>query len=327
MEEVAMTANARAQRDPAKWTLADLSILVLGSALAFSLPWLHDPSAQITLVSGPAERRFMWAETAVEVLQKTALALVPLALWRRARRGGVLSASEFLLVVCVAPLLASQVEQWEWVRKSYYLQVRRLPDGSHYESVTPGAPFWYVHAAAGALYAASVLLLLFQRKRMADWVCSSLLIVAYVAAIPWVFDALGEHLERLLDRIPGEGTFVEYALAVALELPLGLAPAVIGAAALRDFARRRPAALLEWLGLGIALSTLVLRLAAVAYLNLRNRTPPVDMTGIALEIGLLVTIAALAPLVVWRLGPAWSRWLSGKSRREPGRVARGAALP
>ena len=70
-------------------TLSDQFVLVLGIALALSLPW----ASTWRFTREPAMPHIpLWrwdGEFLEEVFEKTCLALIPLTLWRRARLGGV----------------------------------------------------------------------------------------------------------------------------------------------------------------------------------------------------------------------------------------------
>jgi hypothetical protein len=68
--------KARERREPIWMTLADLMALVLGSALAISLPQMHLPTDRITIGNVPMGGWVAWAFVIGEIAMKVGLALI-----------------------------------------------------------------------------------------------------------------------------------------------------------------------------------------------------------------------------------------------------------
>jgi hypothetical protein len=86
---------------PWTFTLSDLVVLVLGTGIALAiLPWKFDSMWTPVWWAPVWWNVLACAERALRI---TSLALVPLAVWQRARLGGVCRPAELLLVVCAAP--------------------------------------------------------------------------------------------------------------------------------------------------------------------------------------------------------------------------------
>lgn len=95
-------------------TLADCAALVLGSALAMSLPKLG-----------------AWGDllpTIRELCSKAGMALLPLVL-RCARLGRDIRPAELLLAVVAGPVLVRAVDATSWVLSSYMDPVPGMPGG------------------------------------------------------------------------------------------------------------------------------------------------------------------------------------------------------
>lgn len=309
MDGIAITTARRPRRDWAAWSLADLIILVAGCAVTMSLPWMQNPWVQVKVwVGQPAPAWYLPLLITNEVLTKSALALLPLALWKRAQLGGVIRPGEFLLAVVTAPLLATLVGRLDWVRNSSYQA--ELPDnlGSYWIA---GGPFWYIHLAAVAVFAASMLALIFKHKQMPAWTRSTLLISAYLGAVPWIMEGLGELLEAhvfpaLIPLVPITSILT---LGFTASIALELTPVVIAMAALLDRLRGRTASPLEWIGSAIGLAALTLNEFMSAHLILFNRTSAIEGGDVAQHVGMPLLTWVLGLVVAWRLGPPLGRWL------------------
>src|ERR1700730_7432226 len=110
---VVSRGSSTAKGTPTKLTTSDLMVLVLGVALALSLRWYNRWQERPQPVMMPRWRVIcLFFEEAVG---KASLALIPLALWRRARLGGVCRPAELLLAVCAAWMILDQVDRLPWV--------------------------------------------------------------------------------------------------------------------------------------------------------------------------------------------------------------------
>ena len=96
-------------------TLADCTVLVLGSAIAMSLPRIGAWGVNLWTCEG--------------VCGKAGLALLPLILFRCARLGRDIRPAELLLAVLAAPVLVEAVDWSHWVMSSYMDPIPEIPGG------------------------------------------------------------------------------------------------------------------------------------------------------------------------------------------------------
>jgi hypothetical protein len=200
--------EAREPSEPISITLAELSALVLGSALAFSLPQMHLLTDQITIGNIPMPEWVAWLFVIGEVAMKVGLAFTPVILARRARYGGLPRPAEWLSILVALALLHEVVQRSGWIKalaRWYIVDLRsrlgyavpfpvhetfpggRITVADGYD----GLPAGFTAGDAYRLWGwfATVLLLGvsaalgFGRKRMPGWAKTGLL---SVAALTWL---------------------------------------------------------------------------------------------------------------------------------------------
>ena len=283
------------------WTLtvSDLVVLVFGVALALSiLPRDLDGdelppalSPRWLIVLGSVER----------VIRTTSLALIPLALWRRSRLGGVCRPAELLLVVCAAPGIVARVDAWLWSEADWNLT-----------EVGYGIPYWLWRGAAWSLCIAAMLGLILARRRLSDAARSALLMLAVATSFPWLLDP--ESINTLPIHYSRAGYAEDTARVITCTVTF-LVPSVILVAAIRDMILRQTRArVLEWVGLILAVCNLAVALPFHLWGAFMLSSPPLhDIHLHIIYFGGPVLAGTLGSILVWTYAPRCDRWL------EPGR--------
>ena len=119
--------EARERREPVSVTLADLSMLVLGSALVTSLPQMHRPADRIAIANIPMPGWIAWLFVLAEVAMRVGLALAPVIVTRRARYGGLPRPADWLSILVGLQLLYDEIRGSGWMRglaRWYLVDVR-----------------------------------------------------------------------------------------------------------------------------------------------------------------------------------------------------------
>jgi len=302
------SVTVRPQRNPAAWTIADICVLVLGCGLALSLPWLNSPTAEITLQSGLVPRWFSWAGAALEALQKLALAVLPLTVWRRSRLGAAIRPAELLLVIVVCGLASIQVAFTDWIWDGRHEEP--MPGQPGASRTAPGSHWWLLYSTASCVSLAAAWSLIFGRRRLPSWLVSMLLIVGVLGFQPWLPDLLNELgfvVQKLVPSLAGP------TMVLIVELACGFLAStisvIVAAAAVRDGLERGWRwSLLEWTGLAFAAIACLLYLLVSGFvLFIGSR---IDRTlAVWLVLGTWIAPAVAGALIGWTLGPRWSRWL------------------
>ena len=287
--------SASGPAGPKPAAVSDLLVLVFGVALALSLRWHVDPSNRL-----PWEPRWRvvgsWVEEAIE---KTSLALIPLALWRRARLGGVCRPAELLLAVCAFPYI---VEDLNWAL--WHAEGKR----EIYCAGDFGESFWRVRGVALSIALAAALGLFLGRRSLGDPAKSALRMLAVASTFPWLLDPL-RNIECVLVEANRLGDFGETAVAVASGTLEFLLPATLGAAAVGDVVRRRSqVGAIGWAGLTLASGELIVSLPVNLWGTFMPSIPPLgDFRLHVMYFGGPVVATVLGVVLVATLGPAWSR--------------------
>ena len=300
-----------------RWTLAvsDLLVLVFGVALALSiLPWPLDGE----WLPGPVPYWWNVLGAVERAIRMMSLALIPFALWRRSRLGGVCRPAELLLVVCAAPGVVERVDWWVLAEADW-----NLDDGY-------GVPFWLCRAAAWSLCLAAVLGLTVFRRKLSDTVRSTLLMPAVATSSPWFLEP--EFLNTLPVHYHRAGYGEEMACVIAGTVRF-LVPSVIGAAAIRDLiVRRSGTRVIEWVGLILAVCSLAVAPPVHLWGAFMLSSPPLhDVRLHIIYFGGPVLAGILGSILVWVWGAgtagldrdasAWGRFLGLTAPVE--RTARG----
>jgi hypothetical protein len=264
--------------------VSDLVVLVFGIAVAlWVLPWDLDGGEW----SPPLYPRWWIVLGSVErAIRMTSLALIPPALWRRARLGGVCRPAELLLAVCAAPGVVVEVDQWVWSEADW-----NLDDGY-------GAAYWLCRAAVWSLCVAAMFGLTFARRRLSDGARSALLMLAVATSFAWLPDP--EFLNTLPAYYSRAGFAEDTACVIAGAIKY-LVPSVIGAAAIRDrILRRTRARTMEWVGLILAVCNLAVAPPFHLWGAFLVSSPPLrDLHLYIIYFGGPVLAATLGSILVW----------------------------
>jgi hypothetical protein len=271
--------------------------LVVGVALALSiLPWDLDGEPWAL---GP--RWWIVLASVEKAIRTTSLALIPLALWRRARLGGVCRPAELLLVVCAAPGIVDRVDTWLWSEADWNLT-----------EVGYGVAYWLWRGAAWSLCIAAMLGLTLARRKLPDAARSALLMLAVATSFPWLLDP--ESLNTLPSHYYRAGYAEDTARVITATVTF-LVPAVILAAAIRDMILRQSRdCVLEWAGLILAICNVAVALPVHLWGAFLLSSPPWhDLRLHIIYFGGPVLAGTLGSILVWTYAPRCDRWL------EPGR--------
>jgi hypothetical protein len=294
------TKVATAKVGATSMTTADLAVLILGVALALSLRWYNRWEQQPQPVMQPRWRIIgLFFEEAVG---KASLALIPLALWRRARVGEVCRPAELLLAVCAAWMLLDQVDSCPWVFWAWV-------DHDTWDDL--GRPYWLCHGAAGTLSLAAVLALILLRRKLDNSARSVLLMVAVAGSFPWFVQPIDRITYQLIKRYGVEDKLAEVIILVAVGALKYLVPGVVGVAALRDVRRRRSeTSLLEGVAVVLALINLSLSLTVWFYTYFMNGFPPLRAVRLyVIYFGPVLASGLIGGGIASAVGPRLCRWL------------------
>ena len=102
------------RREPIWLTVADLSMLVIGVALAIYLREMHFPSDRIKIGNISMPGWVPWLFVIEEVAMKTGLALAFVIMARRARYGGLPKPGDWLAIAVGLTLLLEAMKRTQW---------------------------------------------------------------------------------------------------------------------------------------------------------------------------------------------------------------------
>ncbi len=235
-------------------TLAELSTLVVGCALAFSLPRLYPPSLTISFNNVPAPRWIVDLYFASEFVMKIDLAMVPVILARCARYGGLCRPAECLVLLCSLSLSNRHLEVIHRMRQFSH---RVVLFRSNSVIFVPGSGLWRWKLGAQLAFPAAVITFISLRKKLPGWAATVLL---SVAALAWLggasdlFDRGASWMAEQLTARLGPSDYVWTARDALASLPTCLLFGVPGIAALFEHRRRaRPGwTWVEWVGASTA---------------------------------------------------------------------------
>jgi hypothetical protein len=158
-----------ARPGPRSMTIADSMVLVIGVAVALALPWYNG------WVQTP--QPVMWPRWMIilyffeEAVGKASLALIPLMLYRRARFGGISRPGELLLVACASRVIADEVARVSDLELSV-------------DGILAGESYWASLRVAAVAFILAVTALILFRRRLSDFVITSLLVIAVAGSYP-----------------------------------------------------------------------------------------------------------------------------------------------
>ena len=317
-------------------TLADLSALVLGCALAVWLPQMHFPHDQITIYNIPMPEWVAWLFVITEVLMKVGLALIPVILARRVRYGGLPTAADWLPILVALPMLDEVVRRLEWSKRLArwyqidfqqslgnpvtFLPGRHGRGGITIGSVTsvgyngfpasfrPGDQYRLWGWLATGLFVVILAALAFGWKSIPGWTKTGLLALAaftWLAGVhylltPGLVCALMEMLEHL--KLPSS-ICVRLALAVA-NTPQGLLFGVPIVAILTELRTGRIDKWIwtGWIGSSAGVMTLLTSQVIHVYADFANPNDPIAPALLTAEALRLVVIGLASWFVVKLFG-------------------------
>jgi hypothetical protein len=330
---------AMERREPISITLADLLALVVGAALAVSLPQLHWPSDRITISNVSMPSWVAWLFVIAEAAMKVGLALVPVILARRARYGGLPKPADWLTILVALILLHEVVQRWEWQNRlarwclvDLRIRLGYLPHAAYDQSIggMQGDRPMYVYAGApvdftpgdeyllwgwlAALLSLPLSLVLFFRWKTLPGGAKTALLLTVAFTGPVALNSLGSPgLIRGFEIIAARAKFssetaVQLALCVA-RAPEALLLCVPVVAILVEL-RRRETTRWVWTKL-IGATAAVLAISAWMviywYADLVNGRDPLASTRIIVNSLGLVVVALVSWLIVDHAGWAGTR--------------------
>ena len=247
-------------------------MLVVGFALAFSLPRLYHLADRISIGSLPMPGWVVCLFVIREAAMKGGLALAPVIVARRARYGGLPRPSDWLAILIVLPLLHEVIQRSDWMKRFarwYLVDVRPslgYPVPSLLHASHPGAailfgdvgyfgyegfPIDFTPGEEGRLlgwFMTILLLMIFTAlglgwKRIPGWAKTGLLWLAALTWLAGVTSLLSVGLGRASQAIAGwiglpSSIIFQIALGLGC-LPEGLLFGVPVVAALFDVRRGR----------------------------------------------------------------------------------------
>ncbi len=340
MDDTCAIRGPTERREPTSVTLADLSSLVIGVALALSLPQLHHPTDQISIYgTGWVNPMPGWVACLFvigEVAMKAGLALTPVIVARRVRYGGLPRPADWLAILVGLALLREVVREFEWMKRfaKWYLvdfwsslgypvvlspqefPGRGLMVGDAIYYGYDGFPAGFTPGDEDQLWGwfATVLLLGittalgFGWRKIPGWARTGLLSVAAFTWLAGVTYLLTPGLVRASESLSEwlmlpSSMVVQIALGVAA-LPEGLLLGVPIIAVLLDLRRGAASswAWTGWVGAAAALVALSTGMFSDWYADVINRADPVTATRLTVQALRLVTVGLLSWVIVKRVG-------------------------
>ncbi len=331
--------NARKRPEPRSMTLADLSALVLGCALAVWLPQMHFPHDQITIYNILMPKWVAWLFVITEVLMKVGVALIPVILARRVRYGGLPTAADWLSIVVALPILDEVVRRLEWSKRLarwYVVDFQRslgnsvaFPPGRRHingrggitigdvtyvgydgfpAGFRPGDQYRLWGWLATGLLVLILALLTFGWKRIPGWAKTGLLALAAFTSLAGVTYLVTPGLVRastaMLEHLTLPSSIsVQLAIGVA-NTPTGLLFAVPIVAKLADLKTGRTDKWVwtGWIGSSAAMITLLTSQVIYLYADSANRADPTSWARSSAEALRLVVISVASWLIIKRIG-------------------------
>ncbi len=302
--------TSKEKRRPESLAVVDLMALVLGVALAASIPW--DSGWGYTLFSYDARINLFSGVLYVVALglERSCLALVPVLLVRRARLGCFIGPSAFLVASCGLPSAA-----W-WIDR--FLCTPGPPNTNIWPNLKYEIPVRLFALALAALLGITGV----AGRRLVGWASSTLLMLGWLSLYVG-FDISGNSLQDWLfpDRYSGNpetwdkvpvlvyNCYHSVLLGSLYLLPLGV---TIRQLVLRKTTR---ANWMTWSCAILGVSTLLCGLTW-QLMNDFDTTVFVYLRAmwIGKGIGSVIAILSSALLVSW-LGPTWDRMFGGDDDR------------
>lgn len=303
-----MSETTAYRPEPRGCTLADLIALTLGAAIAASLYWYSGATELTTIAGRAAPTWYIWANSFIELLQKSCVALTPVILQRRWRTGGPLRPVEYLPILTALDQIFLSALHWPVFGILY--KGAKQSSGIHVDLEAWRA--WNLGQLAIGFIA--ILLVVLRRKRPPDWIAGFLVALAWgrMALVGGIYyqewgnewiTANGWPLStvRLLSA-----TVVQGPPGLVVNLPLAMVLVDLGGAHIR----RR--SWVEWVAAWLTLP-LPLFYQARFLAGSRLGTRPLDFVH-ATHLGVWVASFGLAYLMARAFEPAWRWFLEGSTK-------------
>jgi hypothetical protein len=330
--------EATERSEPISITLADLSALVFGSALAISLPRMHLLTDRITIGNIPMPGWVAWLFVIGEAAMRVGLAFIPVILARRARYGGLPRPAEWLSILVALALLQEVIQRSGWIEALARWYIVDLRSSLGYAVSFPvhetvpggritvadgydGLPAGFTAGDAYRLWGwfATVLLLVvsaalgFGRKRMPGWAKTGLLSVAALTSLAAASYLLTPGLGRL-SQAASKWVGLPSSIIVQIAVRVGTIPEglLFGVPVVAIFIELRMGGKgkwvwTEWIGAATGLLALLTGVIIYGYADLVNRTDPLASTRLTVQILRLVVVGLSGWVIVKHFGRAGTR--------------------
>lgn len=339
MEDPDTNPRASGRNEPTSFSLADLSMLVIGFALAFSLPQLHHLADRITIYDLPMPGWVVCLLAFREAAMKGGLILAPVIVARRAQYGGLPRSADWLAILVVLPLLHELIQRSDWIKRFarwYLVDLRsslgypapplmheRYPSrGIMFGKVIrfgyEGFPIDFTPGEEGRIWGwfATILLLVISTslglgwKRTPAWAKTALLplmALTWLAGVTYLlFPGLGRtsHAIAAWTGLPS-GIIFQIALGLG-RLPENLLFGIPIVAALFELRTggSRTWAWIGWVGATIAFLSLPIDAATYWYADLINLSDPIAVTRLGVQALQLIAVGLISWMVVKTPGGA-----------------------
>jgi hypothetical protein len=299
MDDELSPASIQPRTEPIAFTLADLAALVLGVALVAALPWYMPRNMNF----GGVGSNWWYAplHLAREAIGKACLALVPVILARCARYRRIARPAELLGAFCGMPWLTTAIDRLPSMHV-----LRPVPGVANSLHLFQSALYWHWKEGLLAVALMAALAVALGRKRLPGWALSALLIIAS----PGIHDSV-ELLHPLAESLGSAFRLDELAVELLTFCVVGpiliLLYAVPAIAALLTPNRR---SWLDWAALSLAAA---LYLASEIVFHAADWSTGQASLLWKMElvfVAVMLASIALSFLIVRRVGPKWSGWLS-----------------
>jgi hypothetical protein len=329
--------DAKERREPVSVTLADLSMLVLGAALATYVPLMHRPADRINVANIPMPGWIAWLFVLAEFAMRVGLTLTPVIVARRARYGGLPRPADWLSIVVGLQLLRDEMQWSGWMRRLARWYLADLGFSLGYAvPFRPGKTFpgdgrlivgydgFPADFTPGDEYhlggwLGTVLLLIVSvtlgvgRKRLPGWAKTGLL---SVAALTWLEGATYLFTPGLMRFSEAAGDWVGLPSSILVQVALGVATLpeglLFGVPVVAILIELQTGGIgkwvwTEWIGASTGLLALLIGVMIYMYADLVGPMDTAATTRLAIQFVRPVVVGLSAWIITKRLGWAGAR--------------------